>query len=646
MSQELLASLPASVADALAPAVGSGVLRPLDIALVELLARHEAQCETTLILAAWCSQQYGNGHICLAIEDTVSNPDLLLAESQAKQHQAITWWRSRTAADLNAALQASTLVDCDGQAEGATPLVLDQGRLYLRRNWRDEVDVAESLRARLTLPPASAQHLGEPQHLAEHLDTLFPGTTGLDWQRAACALATRSALTLITGGPGTGKTTTVVRLLALLQTPAVSAQRPLRIRLAAPTGKAAARLTEAISKAIDALPADEAVRAAIPRSVTTLHKLLGRRPDSRRFRHHAGNPLHADLVVVDEASMIDLDMMASLLRALTPRTRLVLIGDKDQLASVEAGAVMGDLCLGAAEPGYRQETVDWLQAHAHLDIRPWQGEGSALAQQTVMLRTSHRFSADSGIGALADAVNQGSTSASAAIWNAGHQDLARISRAPGELRQKMLAGLRPLFEQLQAQRPQSADGVDAWARHLLARLGDFQLLCALRQGPAGLQAMNELAAHSLHDAGLINRTEGWYEGRPVMVTRNDYQSGLMNGDVGLTLSVPLEDGSTRLRVAFLLPDGSLRLVLPSRLDQVETTFAMTVHKSQGSEFDQVLLVLPDDSAPVVTRELLYTAITRARSRFILACQTDAGWNAALQQPTRRSSGLGRRLHGR
>lgn len=640
MSKELLSRLPVSLADTLAPAVDAGVLRPLDIALVQLLARHSDQpCDTTLTLAAWCSQQHGSGHICLNIADSCATPEQLLPEQTQQKAGAMAWWQQQNAADLLTRLGASRLVDAEGDREGNTPLVLDNGRLYLRRNWRDEVDVSDGVQQRLHQP------VNLPSELAHQLDALFPPQPDIDWQKVACAMAARSNLTLITGGPGTGKTTTVVKLLALLQETALNTGRPLRIRLAAPTGKAAARLTDAIGRAADALPVDDSVKAAIPRDVTTLHKLLGRRPDSRRFHHNADNPLHADLVVVDEASMIDLDMMASLLRALAPTTRLVLIGDKDQLASVEAGAVMGDLCMGAASGQYQPDTTQWIQQLCGADVSAFAGQGSPLAQHTTMLRTSHRFDEASGIGALASAANDGDASRCARIWSAGHDDLHRLAADANQLARLAVEGYGSYLKALQQQRPDRPDDVDQWCRNVLHQLSQFQLLCALRQGPLGLQSLNEKIAHALCQAGLLERSDGWYEGRPVMVTRNDYQTGLMNGDVGVTLAMPQEDGSRRLRVVFQLADGGLKRILPSRLDQVETTFAMTVHKSQGSEFDHAALVLPDDGAAVISRELLYTAITRARSRFTLVSNGDSGWQSALQRPTRRSSGLADRLHG-
>ena len=641
MRDELLGTVPESVAAALEPALEAGALRPLDVALVRLLARRcENPCETSLVLAAWCSQQHGHGHVCIILGDACNDPLSLLPEPLRDRPALVSWWATADPAALETALSSSAMVDCGPHPDGSEPLVYDNGRLYLRRNWRNDVAVSEQISKRLSTTETP------PDTLAGQLASLFASADPVDWQRVACALAARSRLTLITGGPGTGKTTTVVRLLALLQQAALSGGNPLRIRLAAPTGKAAARLTSAIGMAIDALPVPASVADSIPREVATLHKLLGRRPDSRRFRHDADNPLHADLVVVDEASMIDLDMMAALLCALRPETRLVLIGDKDQLASVEAGAVMGDLCLEAARPGYDPDTARWLNAVTGMDLGPWQGAGSALAQQTAMLRTSHRFGSDSGIGALAAAVNAGDSAAASQIWQHGHDDLGRITTQGAALDELAVAGYRPYLQALADLRPDTAAGVPQWANAVLQQLASFQLLCALREGPAGVTQLNRRVAQALCRAGLLARDEGWYEGRPVMVSRNDYQTGLMNGDVGVALSIPQDNGETRLRVAFQLPDGSLRLVLPSRLDQVETTFAMTVHKSQGSEFDHVALVLPDDGAAVVTRELLYTAITRARRHFTLACRSDAAWHDALARPTRRASGLAQRLHGK
>ena len=575
-------------------------------------------------LAALASHQFGRGHACLDLE--------LLRHSGAL---ALGWearWQTTLPPDL--AQAASTLPWCQGEA---SPLVLDGPRLYLRRNWLAEQGIRSSILARLAQPCAV------PDGLAQALDSLFDRLPAAnadqppapDWQKVACALAARGHFTLITGGPGTGKTTTVVRLLALLQS---QSARPLRVALAAPTGKAAARLGESITQAIQRLPL--AMQAHIPTQAQTLHKLLQVRA---AVLATAAPQLALDAVVVDEASMIDLELMARLMAAVPLSASLILLGDKDQLASVEAGAVMGQLCAGALAGGYSADTVQWLQAHTGQDVSAWAGAGSALAQQTVMLRHSHRFAAHSLIGQWASAVNAGDRHAVAALWDGAPvwhaSQPASVTRLQpgagrtGGLAALVRAGWQQTLESLQALQGEHSVCSDEQALVLLKALSRFQVLCALREGPSGVLALNRSLAHAL---GFP--LEGWYLGRPVMVTRNDYNLGLMNGDVGLCL--PTARG---LRVAFAAagPDGvmGVRWVLPSRLDAVETVFAMTVHKSQGSEFDQVALVLPERMTPVLTRELLYTGITRAKTQLTLVVTQAGVLRQAVVSSTLRSGGL-------
>ena len=626
--------------------ISEGWMRPLDRALAAMLIDDgNEQDERVLLLAALTSQQLGQGDICVDLERALATPAQLFSHAPRSDSAdtPLHWLKQQTADGLVDALQRSAVVASVAQEQATTPLILHNHRLYLRRYFRYETDVAEQITRRLAWPVAA------PAQLHQRLDALFPPRQDdqPDWQKIACALASRSAFTLITGGPGTGKTTTVVRLLGLLQSVAMEQGAALRIRLAAPTGKAAARLKSSISSAIASLPLESSVRDQIPAEVSTLHKLLGSRPDSRSFRHHRYNPLHADLVVVDEASMMDLDMTASLLDALRPDTRLILIGDKDQLSSVEAGAVLGNLCFGADLGQYSADTVSWLQQHCGEDVSACSGNGSALAQQTAMLRVSHRFSAASGIGELARAVNLGQRDQLAAVWQKDHQDIEQ--RTLNTLQDPALTrlavdGYRHYLQVLEQQRPTSNSDSDLhdWAIQVLSAFDDFQLLCALREGDAGVAGLNRRIARALHHAGLISRAEGWYEGRPVIMTRNDYQLGLMNGDVGVTLNLATANQPAMLRVAFRLADGRISLVLPSRLEGVDSVYAMTVHKSQGSEFRHAALVLPDNTQGV-SRELLYTAITRARERFTLA-----GSAAALALPARptvRASGLASRLHG-
>ena len=555
------------------------------------------------LLASLVSYQFGRGHACLDLHLLEKNGPLALGWDQRAQRLMPV--------DLSLAAASLPWIESENQGENHnSPLVLDGQRLYLRRNWNAEQSIRAAITARL------AQPCPVPQNLAESLAQLFEASeaTGAesspDWQKVACAMAARKRFTLITGGPGTGKTTTVVRLLALLQSDPARQHTPLRIALAAPTGKAAARLGESIASAIQKLPAR--MQQHLPDKAVTLHKLLQVRSS---LAEDAVPELAVDLVVVDEASMIDLEMMARLLAAVPLSASLILLGDKDQLASVEAGAVMGQLCAGAESGHYTPDTAAWVAQTTGADLSPWTGNGSALAQQTVMLRFSRRFADDSGIGQWAKAVNAGDVAGVSRLWRqtptwqsdrqATVDRLQPIQPGAQGLTALVVHGWQPWLQTLQ---PLLAIAcTDAQAVAALQAFSRFQVLCALREGPWGVQSLNRRIACSLGFA-----PEGWHAGRPVMVTRNDYNLKLMNGDVGLCLHQ-----SNGLRVAFPDGQGGIRWVLPSRLDAVESVFAITVHKSQGSEFEHVCLVLPDQAVAVLTRELLYTGITRAKKHLTI-----------------------------
>jgi exodeoxyribonuclease V alpha subunit len=506
-----------------------GWLRSLDGAFARFIARHDTEASgITLLAAALASHQLGRSQTCLDLDALAADPaEALALTSDDDTNNDAPGFSVEAGVWLQALRKDRATV---GDEDGATPLVLDGTRVYLRRYWTYETMVATRLRC----------------------------------------LIDEGRLTVVTGGPGTGKTTSVRDRLQKLQD---TADRPLRIALAAPTGKAAARLDP---------------------EATTLHRLLGRRPGSRHYRHHAGHPLLHDVVVVDEASMVDMEMTAQLLDALKPDARLILLGDKDQLASVEAGAVMADLC-------------DTGGGHV------------------VELTHSWRFGARPGIGALAQAVNAGDSEAVTTTWSAGHAELSRVVPLDEDSFRHVVIeeGYQPFIAACETGEPEAA--LDAQSR--------FQLLCALRAGDFGVDGLNARIEQALG----IKKDSDWYHGRPVMVTRNDYALGLMNGDVGVALG----DGE-RTWVWFRTADGVKR-VLPSRLTDVETVFAMTVHKSQGSEFDHTALILPERTNPVLTRELLYTGITRSRDRFTLLAPSAEVFDYALARRTLRASGLAQRL---
>lgn len=521
--------------------------------------------ESVALAAALLSRAVRAGHICLDLMADAEIRDLKLPPPDA-WHEELKKCRAA------------------GGPDDATPLVLDgAGRLYLRRYFEYERSLAAAILARCD--GARVKPSDDAQQLA--IET---------------ALALR--FTVISGGPGTGKTTAVRKILtALIAAPGGDR---LRIALAAPTGKAAARLQESLREDGGTL----AARLIAPAS--TLHRLLGARAGGLRFHHDAGNPLPADVIVVDEASMVPLTMMAKLFDALPPRTRVILLGDHDQLASVEPGAVLGDIAQAASVPG------------------------SPIAGSLVVLRKNFRFGGDSRIFQLSDAVRESDADRAIEILRAvaatPAPDLAAAPSPPanqlaGRLREQIVRGFAAYL--------QAADPAEA-----IREFQKFRVLCAMRVGPFGVEHLNRVIAGILRDAGLTDGTERLYRGMPLLVTRNDYQLRLFNGDIGIVWP----DAGGGLGACFTGEDGALRRVPPARLPEHEPAFAMTVHKSQGSEFDEVLLVLPDKPSPVLTRELVYTGLTRARKR-VEVWFDETALREAIGQKTRRESGLRAALNG-
>lgn len=480
-------------------------------------------------------------------------------------------------------------------AVAASPLVtasalrVDGRLVYLDRYWREEQQVCEDV---LTLVTA------RPPGTAPASERLFPA--GYEEQRAAADVALSQGLTVLTGGPGTGKTTTVARLLALIAEQAAAAGRPpLRIALSAPTGKAAARLQEAVQLEVDRLDLVDRRRLS-GLQATTLHRLLGPRPDlSSRFRHHRANRLPHDVIVVDETSMVSLTMMARLLEAVRPDARVLLVGDPDQLASVEAGAVLADL-------------VDGLSARSDTRV--------------AALLTSHRFG--ESIGALAAAIRAGDADAVVEVLRAGGEHIEWVdTEEPAE-------ALRAVVEPHALRLRQAAVLGDR--DRALAALDEHRLLCAHRRGPYGVTYWNRQTERWLSEATGEPIWSAWYVGRPVLVTANDYGLRLYNGDTGVTVA-----GDDGLRAVIAGAAGRVEFAT-SRLSEVDTMHAMTIHKSQGSQADEVTVLLPPEDSRLLSRELFYTAVTRAKSRVRIV-----GPEASLRQAVRhrvvRASGLARRL---
>ncbi|MFZ3152545.1 exodeoxyribonuclease V subunit alpha [Pseudomonas sp.] len=579
-------------------------LGPLERALVASLQRLDPQASPLVLAsAALLCTALDQGDVCLPLARLAGRrpwPD------HPFSLPALSEWQAQ--------LQASALVGGDGDF---TPLILDHGRLYLARYQAYERQLAEQLLVRAANLPV----VDETQ-LSESLSRLFAfNQQQPDWQRLAAAQAVRRKLAVISGGPGTGKTTTVVRLLAaLLEQPGCE---QLAIGLAAPTGKAAARMAEAIRTAKTELPVSEAIKAALPDEARTLHRLLGSRGDSPQVRHHAANPLALDVLVVDEASMVDLALMAKLLDALPASARLILLGDKDQLCAVEAGAVFAELCEGR---GFDTQAASELQRITGQQV-PVNDPTSQLGDAVVLLTHSHRFAGDSGIGELARRINGGDVAGTLSLLKDARKDLAwNAAPTPTDLLDRLDRGYAPYLAASQTGDPAAT----------FAAFNTFRALTAQREGAWGVAGINEALEARIKRRSQVASRERWYVGRPIMVRQNDYALGLFNGDIGICLH-----SEYGLRVFFEGEDG-YRPFAPARLPSHDSAFAMTVHKSQGSEFSEVLLALPEQPSPLLTRSLFYTGITRAKHKVeIWALPPRLGEAVATRAD--RAAGLAERL---
>ncbi|MBE0471832.1 MAG: exodeoxyribonuclease V subunit alpha [Methyloprofundus sp.] len=514
-----------------------------------------------------------------------------LKGEQAKQFELIVARLSYAQSQGHSCMQLSgqelAVVLGSGMADeiGSLPLVLEDNQLYLQRYWHYECQLAEKL--------VSLMHADSLlSSLPEVFNRYFPVNDSIDWQKEAAIAAIKYPFTIVTGGPGTGKTTTVVKILALLQE---FAETPLNIMLAAPTGKAAMRLQESIGQSKSTLDCSEQLKQMIPEQVVTIHRLLGARPPSPYFKYNADSPLPYDIIVVDEVSMIDLPLMTKLVSALKVDARLILLGDKDQLASVETGTVLADLTN--ALPKYTQE-----------------------------LKVSYRFSGH--IKTFAAAINHQEADLA---WELLTKDYADVCFLKEDLIDyivnKQVAYLQLISE--------NADFTECYAAFNV-----FQVLCATRQGLYSVDDINFRVTQALIEQRLIKNSGEWYSGRPIMITQNDAALQLYNGDIGICM--PDAEHRGQLMVFFLHADGLVRKYLPARLPYCETVFAMTIHKSQGSEFDEVLLVLPEVINPILTKELIYTGITRAKKTLKMVTNKEV-FLQTIQRKVERFSGLAQRI---
>lgn len=688
-----------------------GRLTPLDRHFAQELSHiHQETSPLFLLICALLSQQLSKQHTCLPLAHIQLNNPL-----QEKSSQCQITCSHETLADKLSSFSAIININ---RAEtnsniNQAPMILDNGYLYLQRYYQFERQVSYKLNA-LSADNSNAIDEKNIRHIATTLDLLYPkqniNTPVFDWQKIATATALSKKLAVITGGPGTGKTTTVTKLLFLLCLQHASHSEhanaaPLTIKLVAPTGKAAARLSESIKASKHRLKAEITqwpndihilashhshagtelgsshnnttsedvdkpyafsaqahlnALAQVPEEGATLHRLLGVIPNSHKFRHDEANPLRLDLLVVDEASMVDLPMMYKLLHALPPHARLILLGDQDQLASVEAGAVLADICAGLAlQPNEKTEgqwRMRYSASHAALLSRLCDEDLSAcidnrtqqqpalFGDSLCMLMHSHRFKGDAGIGQLATGVNQSNKQRIKQVWQAGYQELCWLEH---QIHTRGNVGLTALLEQstsaygryltMVKNQLQSADTI-------IECFNEYRILCAMRSGEYGVDGINQSVTQALWQAKLIQPTQEFYAGRPIIIQSNDYNLGLFNGDIGLIL--PDKNRDNKLMAHFIQADASMLSVLPARLPQHDTCYAMTVHKSQGSEFNQVALVLPVNPSPsqkqLLTKELVYTGITRAKQHFTCLGSEKVFEQASLKA-TQRASGLARRL---
>ncbi|MDF2978158.1 MAG: exodeoxyribonuclease alpha subunit [Actinomycetospora sp.] len=587
-----------------------GVLAATDVQVAHRLSRLGGETDEQVLLAAALTvRALRAGSVCLDLADVdrtvLAEGDEVVDTSDLRWPEPGPWL---------AACAASPLVAADDPTATGHPLRLVDGLLYLDRYWRQEEQVRTALAVRAAAPPPEV----DDERLRAALDRLFRG--GEDAtdaaQRRAVAVSALRWTSVLAGGPGTGKTTTVATLLAVLRD-----QDPtLRVALAAPTGKAAARMQEALAE-VELPPADRERLAGL--SASTIHRLLGPIRGSSRFRFDRHRRLPYDVVVVDETSMVSLTLMARLLEALRPDARLVLVGDPDQLASVEAGAVLGDLVAAPADP---EPELD-----AALDRVGAPGP-SVRGGVTVLDRT-WRFHGT--IAALAGAIRAGEADAAMDALRAGEHDVVFVEDADLTVRDP--AGLRTLREEVVGAASETElAALDGDAPLALDHLDEHRLLCAHRRGPYGVTRWAADVERWLLEAGPVaDRDEEWYPGRPLLVTANDHDRGVYNGDTGVVVAT-----AKGPRAVFARGDAPIEIA-PSLLDGVTTVYAMTVHRAQGSQFARVSVILPPAESPLLTRELLYTAVTRARVRVRLVGSEEAV-RAAIARPIGRASGLRRR----
>lgn len=588
----------------------------LDIHFARFIQRISGNKDPVFFLTiAFLSRETAAGHICLDLAELAGTP--VAGKTAGLSFPELSKWRQT--------LEQVSAVGFPGEFK---PVILDSGgRLYLYRYWQYQTLVAQTLIDR----SKATRVFADMDRVRDRIRLFFPDREAPDMQKAAAVTALFRNLCIICGGPGTGKTTTVARILALLLD---CTGQKLRIALAAPTGKAADRLQKAVSAAKPGLPCTEEILSQIPDQAATLHRLLGTVPGSVSFRYNRDNPLPYDVVVIDEASMVDLPLLAKTLSATAPDTRILIVGDRDQLASVESGAALGDICTETAINAFSPDLVRTL--HKTTQILPSDHSTGTdrppLADNIVVLNENFRFKNDSAIFLFSRAVSRGDEEAAFSVLTQNKDDDIYINRSFLTCFQDTLPDMitRHILPFMTAASPEQA----------LEILDHFRILCPLRAGPLGAKGINLKIERYLQKSEQIPAEKKFYHGRPILITQNDYSLNLFNGDTGIIFS---QSGDREnLKAFFPGKENTCRAFSPASLPAHETVFAMTVHKSQGSEFDEILLVLPDSPSPVLTRELIYTAVTRAKKK-LQVVGAEAVLKYAVSRKISRRSGLTEQL---
>lgn len=608
---------------------------PLDLHLALFFAEksnliHSTEQLRFAFLIAWLSVEVRSGHVCIDLTEITKQNlgyrfgyELTDAIFDKLDYPKIEDW-------LSLCINVDSQIISDGQV--LSPFILKSNRLYFQRMWLYETQVAHYF-----INAMQQRYYPNKQKVRKLLNNLFPpdiDSNEIDWQKVAVVTAATRRVTIISGGPGTGKTTTISKILAVLTAihndESVS---PLRIIAAAPTGKAAARLTESLTAAIATLPIEQKIKDSLPIDAVTLHRLLGARIDNNEYLYNKKNKLNVDILLIDEASMVDLSMMSKVIAALPDNTRLILLGDKEQLSSVEAGAVFGDLCE-LIDDGYSQEHVQMINEFTGYHLAT-DNQIASCADSVCLLQKSYRFDRYSGIGILANAIKEGLQDDIMSLF-AGRQfsDIAfNALNNTNEYHHVVDSCVQSYQLYLKEINKDSTN-----IRHILLAFSQFRLLCALREGVFGVLGLNKVIENALHKKGYISlkKNDLWYIGRPIMILKNSFSLGLFNGDIGIVLPSPMD--SSKLRVYFLMPNGEIKGFSPFRLPEHETTYAMTIHKSQGSEFEQVAVILPNEYSPLLTRSLLYTAVTRAK-KYVAIYSSEKILERTVKSQTSRQSGL-------